>query len=280
MSALEVAGLTKHYSVRREDRPGREQFVALDGVSYGVEAGKSLAILGESGSGKSTSARIIVGLERADAGEVTVEGVPWNPTRPVPTRQRRARGGLVQMVFQDPYQSLDRRQRVREALDEALRLHTDLSAPARRERVLELLAQVRLDPALADAYPRRLSGGQRQRVAIARALAAEPRVIVLDEAVSALDVTVQAQILDLLDSIRLSTNVAYLFITHDLPVARRLCQTVVVMQAGRIVESGDIEAVLSNPQADYTSRLIQSVPREGWKPQRRLDRAVSSKENP
>lgn len=266
---LKVEGLRKAFSVRAASGWGREEFVAVDDVSFALEPGRSLGIVGESGSGKSTTARIVCGLETADAGTVAVKGASWDrPARS--TRERRERARIAQMVFQDPYQSLDRRQTVRGCLAEAIRVHQPrASSAAVAARVAELLESVRLDAALADARPRSLSGGQRQRVAIARALAADPEILVLDEAVSALDVTTQVEILTLLDSIRRTTGVALLMISHDLTVVRRLCDHVVVMRGGRIVEQGSIEAVLDDPQAEYTRILIDSVPREGWRPRRR-----------
>ncbi|MFF5081820.1 ATP-binding cassette domain-containing protein [Actinoplanes sp. NPDC000266] len=241
MSALlEVRDLRKEF----------KQQVAVDGVSFSVAEGGSLAIVGESGSGKSTCARVITGLERATSGTVILTGA-------------------VQMVFQDPYQSLDRRQTVTACLNEVLAHHTRLDRAARRDRIAELLALVGLDERHGRALPRALSGGQRQRVAIARSLAAEPRLLVLDEAVAALDVSIQAQILNLLIEARAATGVAYLFITHDLSVVRHVCDDVVVMHRGRIVESGPVADVLDRPEAEYTRRLVASVPRAGWVPRRR-----------
>ncbi|MFC4065225.1 ABC transporter ATP-binding protein [Actinoplanes subglobosus] len=230
--------------LRKDYRGG----TALDGVSFSVGAGGSLAVVGESGSGKTTCARIVTGLEKATSGTVTLHGT-------------------VQMVFQDPYQSLDRRQTVRACLAEVLAHHRK-----DRSRIGELLDLVGLDQRLGDALPRHLSGGQRQRVAIARALAAEPRLLVLDEAVAALDVSIQAQILNLLVDARAATGVAYLFITHDLSVVRHVCEDVVVMSRGRVVESGPVEKVLHEPEHDYTRRLVDSVPRPGWVPRRVVSR--------
>jgi peptide/nickel transport system ATP-binding protein len=266
---LVVDGLRKSFSVRRAQGVGRETFVAVDDVSFALAAGTALGIVGESGSGKSTTARIVCGLETADAGVVTVQGESWaRPARTTKERRRRAR--VAQMVFQDPYQSLDRRQTVRACLTEAVAVHRPHdSRAALRERVDELLSAVRLAPELAEMKPRSLSGGQRQRVAIARALAAEPRILVLDEAVSALDVTTQVEILRLLDRIRRETGVALLMISHDLTVVRRLCDHVLVLRGGRTEEQGPIADVLDRPRAEYTRTLLDSIPREGWQPQRR-----------
>ncbi|WP_312170885.1 ABC transporter ATP-binding protein [Microbacterium sp.] len=267
---LRVEGLQKSFRVRTAHGRGHDVLTAVDDVSFALAPGGSLGIVGESGSGKSTTARIICGLERADAGSVRVADADWS-TPATSGADRRTRAKTAQMVFQDPYQSLDRRQTVRQCLTEAIRVHRrDENRVALDARVLALIESVRLDPALLDARPRSLSGGQRQRVAIARALAAEPRLLVLDEAVSALDVTTQVEILSLLERIRLDTGVALLMITHDLTVIRRLCDEVVVMRNGRIEEHGDTGTVLDHPQAEYTRLLLESIPGEGWVPQRRI----------
>jgi peptide/nickel transport system ATP-binding protein len=272
---LRVSGLRKTFQVRSATGGGRDTFVAVDDVGFDLPAGSSLGIVGESGSGKSTTARIICGLERADAGSITVKGESW-ARPPRRTSERRARARIAQMVFQDPFQSLDRRQTVRACLLEAARVHRPKDSKAQLDaRVWELLDAVRLDRALGDARPRSLSGGQRQRVAIARALAADPEILVLDEAVSALDVTTQVEILSLLDRIRRETGVALLMISHDLTVVRRLCDHVVVMRSGRIVEHGTAHAVLDDPQDEYTRELLDSIPRPGWQPRRRLGRTRS-----
>ncbi|HWT92707.1 MAG TPA: ATP-binding cassette domain-containing protein [Solirubrobacteraceae bacterium] len=243
--------------------------VAVDDVSFAVEAGASLAIVGESGSGKSTCARMVVGLERPTAGTIAVDGEPWSLGGRVSRRERLRRGRKVQMVFQDPYLSLDRRQTVRDCLAECLDLHVALDRDAREARIQQLLDQVGLDERQARALPRALSGGQRQRVAIARALAAEPRLLILDEAVAALDVSIQAQVLNVLADIRAATGIAFLFISHDLAVVRQVCDEVLVLHRGRVVEQGGVDAVLEAPRDPYTRRLIDSVPRPGWKPRRR-----------
>ncbi|MEV7277327.1 ABC transporter ATP-binding protein [Streptomyces sp. NPDC093111] len=238
---------------------------AVDDVSFTLPPGGSLGIVGESGSGKTTTARIVVGLERADEGEVHVLGRS-RTERGRGRAQRLARAREVQMVFQDPYLSLDPRTSVEAALRETLRLHFPDRDHARRVR--ELLDQVGLGTRAADALPRQLSGGQRQRVAIARALAVEPAVLVLDEAVAALDVSVQAQILNLLADIREETSIGYLFITHDLGVVRCVTDEVIVMRHGAVVEAGRTGEVLADPQHPYTRLLLESVPRPGWDPER------------
>ncbi|CAM5449366.1 Dipeptide ABC transporter ATP-binding protein OS=Streptomyces alboniger OX=132473 GN=CP975_23210 PE=4 SV=1 [Streptomyces alboniger] len=179
------------------------------------------------------------------------------------------------MVFQDPYSSLDRRQRVGDAVAEAVGLHQPLPADRMRARVAELLDMVGLDDRQARSLPKALSGGQRQRAAIARALAAEPRILILDEAIAALDVSIQAQILALLTRIRTDTGTALLFITHDLGAVRHISDDVLVMRTGRVVEHGPVATVLGNPQDAYTQRLIASIPKPGWKPRKRANRAAA-----
>jgi ABC-type glutathione transport system ATPase component len=239
--------------------------VAVDDVSFEIPRGASLAIVGESGSGKTTTARMIVGLERPTAGTIEIEGSDWSrPARS--SRQRRARGSVVQMVFQNPYSSLDPRQTVGSCLDEVLRLHSRHSAGERARRVGELLERVGLDDRIRTSWPRQMSGGQRQRVAIARALAAEPRVIVLDEAVAALDVSIQAQVLNLLADIREATDISYILVSHDLGVVRQVTDLAVVMRDGVIVERGPTDQILDHPQHPYTRLLRSCVPGPGWTP--------------
>jgi ABC-type glutathione transport system ATPase component len=256
-TVLEVAGLRKEFG----------DLVAVDDVDFALAAGRSLAIVGESGSGKTTIARMIVGLERPTAGTITACGRDRSAAARSAS-QRRRRGREVQIVFQDPYTSLDPRQTAHAAIDEVLRLHQGWDADRRRNRVAELAGLVGLDDRQVRALPRDLSGGQRQRVAIARALAAEPRVLILDESVAALDVSIQAQVLNLLADIRDSTAVSYVLISHDLAVVRQLTDDVIVLHRGVVVERGATGAVLDSPQHEYTQRLRASVPRPGWKPRR------------
>ena len=268
---LQVDNLVKTFRVKRADRPGRETFTAVQDVSFALRPGGALGIVGESGSGKSTTVRMIVGLETVTSGTVRVDGSVWKLSGRVGTRVRRRRGGIAQMVFQDPYQSLNQRQTIEGCIDEALRLHTALDRAARATRIRELARQVRIPEALLGSRPHALSGGQRQRVAIARALAADPKLLLLDEAVSALDVSVQAQVLALLQEIRETTGVALLFISHDLAVIQQVCEDVVVMRNGKVVEAGPVGQVLGSPQDAYTRRLIESIPRRSWKPKRWLN---------
>jgi ABC-type glutathione transport system ATPase component len=246
-----------------------DPIVAVDGVSLTVPAEGSVAIVGESGSGKTTLGRMIGGLEVPTAGTIAFDGRvrEQSPKR----AERLALARQVQMVFQDPYGSLDPRQTGRQCLDESLRVHSTRTGSQRQERIAELAEQVGLAVGTFDAPPHRLSGGQRQRLAIARALAVEPRLIVLDEAVSALDVSVQAQVLNLLAAIRRETGVAYVFISHDLAVVRQVSEDVLVMRAGRVVEQGRTADVLAHPRHPYTKLLRDSVPRAGWSPNRHVD---------
>jgi oligopeptide transport system ATP-binding protein len=254
---LEVSGLRKEFG----------DLVAVEGVSFTVPQARSLAIVGESGSGKTTIARMVVGLERPTAGSITACGRDRSaPARSA--RERRRRGSEVQIVFQDPYTSLDPRQTAEATIDEVLRLHHGWPHDRRRARIEELIGLVGLDQRQARALPRALSGGQRQRVAIARALAAEPRLLILDESVAALDVSIQAQVLNLLADIRDSTGVSYVLISHDLAVVRQLTDDAIVLHRGVVVEHGPTVSVLDNPQHQYTKRLRASVPRPGWKPRR------------
>lgn len=265
---IAVEHLTRTFHLSR-----KASVTALADVTCELRAGTCLAVVGESGSGKSTLARVIVGLESADSGTVRISGTEVQPT--TARRQLRERAKLVQMVFQDPQGSLNRSLPVSATIDEMLRAHRpDLDAAGRRTRLLELFDEVGLTERHADAKPAALSGGQKQRVAIARALAAEPQIIVLDEAVSALDVSVQAQVLDLLKRLREEHGLSYLFITHDLSVVRDIADDVVVMRQGRIIERGTVDAVLDDPKEPYTQLLIASAPRPGWKPQRGLRDAL------
>ncbi|MCU1417362.1 MAG: transporter ATP-binding protein [Schumannella sp.] len=238
--------------VRRFRGPDGSGTAAVDGVSFELAAGETLGIVGESGSGKSTTAKLALGLEPLDAGTVRLHGEPWAP---LPERARRGRRRLISVVDQDPLSSFDPRWNVERVLLDAIP-----RGAGRRERVRELLDLVGLPVEVLDRFPLRLSGGQRQRVAIARALAPRPAVVVLDEAVSALDVTIQAQILDLLVDLQRATGVSYLFISHDLGVISHLSDRVLVMKDGKVVESGTPDDIFERPQHPYTRELIASIP--------------------
>ncbi|WP_309065553.1 ABC transporter ATP-binding protein [Microbacterium sp.] len=256
---LSVEGLTKTFG------SGRNEATAVAGVSFELPEGGALGIVGESGSGKTTTARMIIGLERPTAGTIRFRG----EDRTKPARRAselRRRGRQVQIVFQDPYTSLDRRQRIGDCLAEVVGVHFRLSRGQIRARVAELADLVGLDDRQLHAVPGALSGGQRQRVAIARALAAEPEVLILDEAVSALDVSIQAQILNLLADIRSARGISYLFISHDLAVIRQVTDHTIVMRHGQVVEQGPTGQVLDTPAHPYTRLLRDSVPQDGWDP--------------
>ncbi|MER6362754.1 ABC transporter ATP-binding protein [Kitasatospora sp. NPDC001527] len=226
---------------------------ALDEVAFTLRAGEALGVVGESGSGKTTLARVAMGLTRPDAGEVLLHGRPWSA---LPERQRRPARPAVQFVQQDPYASADPRFTVARIVGEAL---PGLRRAERARRSAELLAQVGLPAELLDRRPHQLSGGQRQRVAIARALATGPEVLVCDEPVSALDVSVQAQVLELLDRLRRETGIALLFITHDLAVVRQVAERVLIMRGGSVVEEGDTERIFTAPAHPYTRALLDAV---------------------
>lgn len=251
VALVEAAGLRKSYSA-----PAGARQLAVDDVSFTLARGRTLGIVGESGSGKSTTARLVLALEHPDAGEVRLAGRPWTGLQESRRRPERHR---IAVVSQDPLSSFDPRwtveQILRDALDGALR------APERTARIRQLLGLVALDDEVLGRLPLTLSGGQRQRVAIARALARQPALIVLDEAVSALDVSVQAQILDLLVALQRALGVAYLFISHDLGVIHHMSDEVLVMKDGVIVERGDPEAIFRAPRHPYTRELIGALGR-------------------
>ncbi len=253
---LEVANVRREYPGRREGFRRGPPVVAVDGVSFTLREGESLGLVGESGCGKSTLTRAILGLDPVQAGDIRLFG--QSIVRQMP---RRLRAG-IQVVFQDPYGSFNPRWRVERLVAEPFHL---LDAPPRgserRDRVAEALAAVHLPVDAIDKYPHEFSGGQRQRIAIARALITRPRIIVLDEAVSALDVSVRARILDLLAELQDGYGLSYLFVSHDLTVVRAITDRVMVMQAGRFVETGATEAVFEAPEHVYTQALLAAAPR-------------------
>jgi peptide/nickel transport system ATP-binding protein len=246
--------------LRKVFKQGSRTVTAVDGVSVEVGAGESVGLVGESGSGKTTLARVLAGLEPATSGQVIIDGIAAGDWSRLPGKDRRRLRGTVQIVFQDPYSSLNPMHTIGAALAEAVTIY-DPSARNVSAQVGELLQSVGLPAGYAKRRPAALSGGERQRVAIARALAVRPRMLICDEPVSALDVSVQAQILNLLAAIRAERGIGYLFITHDLSIVRQITDYLYVMHHGRIVESGPTDQVLASPSDAYTIKLLDSVPR-------------------
>jgi peptide/nickel transport system ATP-binding protein len=255
---LHVQGLGKRYRLPRTSlfTPGPE-LVALEDLSFTLAAGRSLGVVGESGSGKSTLARLVMALEPPSAGRVVFDGQDLATLDP--TALRRARAGF-QMVFQDPFGSLDPRRRVGQTVAEPLALVGVADAAERAARCAEALEAVGLRAADATKYPHQFSGGQRQRIAIARALITRPKLIVADEPVSALDVSVQAQVLNLMQDLQDRYGLTYLFISHDLAVIDLVCDEVLVLQRGRCVEQGAADTVLRTPAHPYTRHLLAAAP--------------------
>ena len=253
-AVLQVDGLR----VRVPDRRGRLQagFFAVDGVSFAVGRGETFAIVGESGCGKTTLANAIVRLLEPTEGTILLDGVDWSRLSAAALRGRRA---AVQMVFQDPYGSLNPRMSIGRAVEEPLLLHGSLAPVERKKRAIELLEMVGLPADSFGRRPKALSGGQRQRVAIARALASGSALVICDEPTAALDVSIQAQVLNLLGSVQKELEVAYLFITHDLSVVRHIAHRVGVMYMGRFVEQGSAQDIFSRPLHPYTAMLLGSV---------------------
>jgi peptide/nickel transport system ATP-binding protein/oligopeptide transport system ATP-binding protein len=255
---LEVQNLVKHFVARRSGfgKP-LATLKAVDGVSFDVREGETLALVGESGCGKSTVGRLIMRLIQPTDGRVMVEGAD---IASIPERQVRAFRRRVQLIFQDPYASLNPRMTVGDILAEPLMLHRIVPPRERRQRVAELLARVGLQPQYAARYPHEFSGGQRQRIVVARALAVEPRIIICDEPVSALDVSIRAQILNLLKELQAKFGLSYIFISHDLGVVKHIADRIAVMYLGRIVETGTAEQVFAAPGHPYTRALLSAIP--------------------
>ena len=254
---IKVSNLSKQYG----------DLLAVADVSFELPPSGSIGIVGESGSGKTTVAKIFVGLERATSGKIEVDGQDWSlPAKN--SKERRERAKYLQIVFQDPYSSLDPRQSIGSALREALSISMKDSDEV-IVRANELADLVGLPQRILELRPAKLSGGQRQRAAIARALASNPKALILDESVAALDVSIQAQILNLLVDIREQTGIAYILVSHDLAVVRHFADSLIVMKNGIVVERGQTEVVMDQPEHEYTKLLLASVPGPGWIPGRR-----------
>jgi len=262
MALLEVRDLKMHFPVRSPGLFTRTvgHVKAVDGVSFSIEAGQSLGLVGESGSGKSTTGRLLTRLYRPTSGEIVYDGqdiAQWSERRLKPIRRD------IQMIFQDPYNSLNPRQTVGQIVSTPLEVHGLAPKQGTLKRVQELLEIVGLNPEHYNRYPHEFSGGQRQRIGIARALTLQPKVLVADEPVSALDVSIQAQVINLLKDLQRELNIAFLFIAHDLAIVRHFCPEVAVMYLGKIVEQAPREQLYANPQHPYTKALLSAAPNVG-----------------
>lgn len=252
-----ASDLRRVYAISKGPFSAPDQLQAVGGVSFSVRAGRTLAVVGESGCGKSTLARMVSLIEKPSAGALTIAGVDVvgaNAKAHLALRQK------VQLVFQNPYGSLNPRKRIGQILEAPLEINTSLTAEQRAQKARDMLAKVGLRPEHYDRYPHMFSGGQRQRIAIARALMLEPALVVADEPVSALDVSIQAQVLNLLDDLQREMGLAYLFISHDLGVVRHIAHDVLVMYLGHAVEQGEKGAIFENPMHPYTQALLASTP--------------------
>ncbi|MTD57591.1 ABC transporter ATP-binding protein [Amycolatopsis pithecellobii] len=268
---LEVSDLSVSFPVRGLPLRSKANVRAVDHVGFTLDRGETLGLVGESGSGKSTTARAIMRLVKPEAGRVVLNGTEISALS-----DRRFRGYRrgVQMVFQDPFSSLDPSMTIETIITEPLRVHTDSGRRARSDRAAELMRLVGLNPAFLDRYPYEFSGGQRQRIAIARAIAVEPDVLICDEAVSALDVSTQNQIVALLETLQRRLEMSYLFISHDLAVVRHIADRIIVMYLGRIVEESPTERLFAAPAHPYTQALLSAVPVPEPRAQRHRERVI------
>ena len=258
MPLLRAVGLKKYYPVKKGLFAKPQQVKALDGISFRLERGKTLAIVGESGCGKSTLGRLLTMIEEPTEGELYYNGHNFLEKDKATKALRRKK---IQIVFQNPYASLNPRKKIGSILEEPLVINSKLSAKERKEKVLLMMAKVGLRPEFYDRYPHMFSGGQRQRIAIARGLMLEPDIVVADEPVSALDVSVRAQVLNLMMDLQSELGLSYVFISHDLSVVEHIADEVMVMYLGRCVEQGSSEQIFANPQHPYTQALLSATPR-------------------
>jgi oligopeptide/dipeptide ABC transporter ATP-binding protein len=267
MSLINVENLKTWYPVKQGIFTKAQFVKAVDGVSFSIQQGETVGLVGESGCGKSTLGRTLIRLEKPTAGVVSIDGVDIATLNGKALREKRS---SFQMVFQDPYGSLNPRMSIENMLDEVLLIHTNLSKPERLEKSKKLLETVGLRPEQLFRYPHQFSGGQRQRIGIARALAVNPKFIVADEPVSALDVSVQAQIINLLKDIQQKENIAYLFIAHDMAVVKHISDRILVMYLGKIIESGTSDEICNTPKHPYTQALISAIPSIHKKKKKRI----------
>ncbi|MBO6509496.1 MAG: dipeptide ABC transporter ATP-binding protein [Roseibium sp.] len=255
---LKVRDVYRTYDIKGGMFKKASQLTAVKGVSLDVERGSTLAVVGESGCGKSTLARMLTMIDAQTSGTIEIDGLPIDISKTGISKEMRQK---VQIVFQNPYGSLNPRQKIGHVLEEPLLLNTDMPAAERRDLALQMLEKVGLQPEHYGRYPHMFSGGQRQRIAIARAIMMKPKLLVLDEPVSALDLSVQAQILNLLADLQEEMNLTYVFISHDLSVVRYIADKFMVMYFGEVVEYGTRDEVFDNPQHDYTKTLFAATPR-------------------
>lgn len=255
---LKAVDLKKYYPVKKGLFSKVKWVKAVDGVSFQLEKGKTLAVVGESGCGKSTLGRMLTMIERPTEGELFYQGQNFLVNDKATERLRRQK---IQIVFQNPYASLNPRKKVGSILEEPLLINTNLTAAERKEKVLAMMAKVGLKAEFYDRYPHMFSGGQRQRIAIARGLMLEPDIVVADEPVSALDVSVRAQVLNLMMELQEEMGLSYVFISHDLSVVEHIADEVMVMYLGRCVEQGETQAIFRNPRHPYTQALLSATPR-------------------
>ena len=256
---LEVRNLVKHFEVSKSLLSRNKKIVkAVDGISFDIKAGETLGLVGQSGCGKTTCGRTILRLEEPTSGKITYKGKDVSTMNSEELRLFRKE---VQIIFQDPYSSLNPRMTIGNAIMEPMQVHNILKDDdERKKRVEELLSKVSLDPTHFYRYPHEFSGGQRQRIGIARALAVNPKFIICDESVSALDVSVQAQVLNLLNDLKDEFGLTYIFISHDLSVVKYMSDRMVVMQSGKIEEMGDSDKIYNSPETSYTTKLIDAIP--------------------